>query len=260
MTWGMVAIGGGAVLGSVIGSGAAKVAAETQAQAAQAAAELQAQTAQQSIAAQQAAAAQQRADLQPFAQFGAGFINPAQQAAMQQQQLFGPGAGNAVMTNPMFQALLNQSNTNIMQNAAVSGRLGTGGTQQHLQDSALRTGFDILQQERNAAMANTGQLASLVGMGQSAAAGQGAAGINTAANIGNTLTGSAAMQSDYLTSGAAAQAAGQIGAANAWQQGIGNAIGSYAMFGGFGGANQAGVQNGLGGTINSPMSFGGGVG
>ena len=222
-------IGGGLALGAlgsiVSGSSQSKAAKESaaiQAQAARDAAEMQAQTAEKQIAAQQEAAAIQRADLNPFVQQGLGFMPQQQQAVDQTQALFGPNAGETMMANPMFQAIQAQNQQDIMQNAAVRGRLGTGGTQTHLQDAALRTGFDILNQERSAQLQNAGFLANLVGQGQSAAAGQGAAAIQTGQGISGTLGQSAANQGNLLTSGAAATAAGQVGAANANTQMWGN--------------------------------------
>jgi len=174
-------LGGAALIGGIASgvsqANAAERAAQTQADAATEAARLQAESTRQQIAAQQQAAAQQRADLQPFTQFGASFIDPTQQAVAQSQQLFSDPT--SIMQNPMFQALQQQAQTDILQNAAVRGRLGTGGTQQHLQDAALRTGFDVLNQERNAQIQNIGLLQGLVGMGQNAAAAQGAGALQT---------------------------------------------------------------------------------
>lgn len=230
----------GKIVGGITGqtqADAAKKAAQIQAQAATNAAQLQAQTADKQIAAQQAAAAQQRADLDPFVQQGLSFIPQQNQAVAQSQALFGPNASQEIMNNPMFQALLDQSQTNILQNQAVRGRLGTGETPQFLQDAALRTGFDVLNQERSAQLQNAGFLANLVGQGQSAAAGQGAAAIQTGQGISNTLGQSTAMQNDLLTSGAAANAAGIIGAGNAYGQGAQNLIslGTTIAGGGAGG-------------------------
>lgn len=242
---------------------AAVDAAQIQSDAALAAADLTAAATQDQIAAQQQAAATQRADLQPFTQFGSSFINPAQQAVAQSQQLFTDPT--SIMQNPMFQAIQQQNQTDILQNAAVRGRLGTGGTQTHLQDSALRTGFDVLNQERQAQMANVSMLQNLVNQGQAAAAGQGAAALQTGQGISGALQSGAAGQNAFNTSAAAANAAGTIGAANAQAAGTGNLInlgitGLGAAFGaptigaGLGGSG-VGASNGLGGTINSPMSF-----
>lgn len=199
----------------LLGAGASLVGGAMQANAASGAAETQADAATQAALLAQQAGEQQRQDLQPFAQFGAGFMNPAQQAVNQSQQLFSDPT--SIMDNPLLQAIQAQNQTDIMQNAAVRGRLGTGGTQQHLQDSALRTGFDFLNQERAAQLQNVGVLSNLVGMGQSAAAGQGAAGIQTAG-----------MQGNNITDAASATAAGTIGASNAAANTLQN-IGNLGM-------------------------------
>lgn len=87
-----------------------------------------------------------------------------------------------LMSSPLFSSLLERSQEDVLQRAAVGGRLGTTGTQEALQDAALRTGFGLLQSER-------GQLLDAIRLGQSSAAQQAAAGTNTAAGIGNLLTG-----------------------------------------------------------------------
>lgn len=183
----------------------------TTANAATEAAQIQSNAATAAGQATADATALQRQDLQPFSEFGSSFMDPTQQAVTQSQQLFSDPS--SIMQNPFFQALQNQAQTDIMQNAAVSGRLGTGGTQTHLQDSALRTGFDVLNQERAAQMQNVGMLQGLVGMGQNAAAGQ--AGFT---GVGNQI------QQGFLTDAAAANAGGVVGAANAQASGTGNLI------------------------------------
>ena len=190
---------------------------KNQADAATEAAQIQEDEARNAAQLTADATALQRQDLQPFTEFGAGFIDPATQAVNQSQQLFTDPS--SIMNNPFFSALQNQAQTDIMQNAAVRGRLDTGGTQQHLQDSALRTGFDILNQERNANFANVGMFQSLVGQGQSAAAGQG-----SATQFGNQI------QTGQLTDAASANAAGVVGASNASAAGTGNILNLGAQF------------------------------
>jgi hypothetical protein len=157
------------------------------------------------------ATALQRQDLQPFTDFGSSFMDTTQQAVNQSQQLFTDPS--SIMSNPFFQALQNQAQTDILQNSAVRGRLDTGGTQTHLQDSAIRTGFDILNTERNANAQNVSMLSGLVGQGQNAAAGQA-----TATGTGNQV------QTNQITDAAAAMAGGVVGAANASAQGVNNLI------------------------------------
>jgi hypothetical protein len=190
---------------------------KTQADAAIEAAQIGADAATNAAGMTADATALQREDLQPFTEFGSSFIDPAQQAVGQSQELF--SNPSSIMSNPFFQALQGQAKTDILQNAAVRGRLGTGGTQTHLQDAALRTGFDVLNQERGAQLQNVGMLQSLVGQGQNAAAGQGAA-----TQFGNQV------QTGQLTDAASATAAGVVGAANAKAEGTGNILNIGAQF------------------------------
>ena len=207
-------IAGGAIIGGILASGSSSDAADTQAAATTAAAQLQAETTQAQIVAQQQAAAQQREDLQGAVAFGQGFEGQAQQAFQQQQSLFGPDAGNQIMQNPMFQAIQAENQRNILANQSLGGRLNTGETPQFLQDSALRTGFDILNQERQAAIANSQSLLNPVAMGFTAAAGQGQGGVQTGANIAGTMQQGVANQNAFNTSGAQAIAANQIAQGN----------------------------------------------
>jgi len=225
---------------TILGNFIDNITGKSQKDAALSAAQIQADAATNAAQMTADATAQQRQDLEPFTQFGSSFIDPAQQAVAQSQQLFGAGAGNAIMNNPMFQALQGQAQTDIMQNAAVRGRLGTGGTQQHLQDSALRTGFDVLNQERMANMQNVGMLQGLVGQGQQAATGQ--AGFT---GFGNQV------QTGQLTDSAGALAAGKIGAANASAAGAGNILNLGASF-------LPGAGSFLSGLVGAP-SVGGGT-
>lgn len=163
------------------------------------------------------ATALQRQDLQPFTDFGSSFIDPAQQAVAQSQGLFTDPS--SIMQNPFFKALRDENRTSILQNAAIGGRLGTGGTEQHLQDSAIRTGFDVLNSERNANLQNVQMFQGLVGQGQNAAANQA-----TSTQFGNQV------ETNQLTDAASATAAGKIGAANASAAGAGNILNLGASF------------------------------
>lgn len=201
---------------------AAKEAADIQARAAIAQAEATKEATAMTIEAQKEALATQRADLAPFVQFGSSFMDPARQAIESSQTLFSDPT--SIMQNPMFTALQEETRRQNLQNAAVGGRLGTGGTLAGLESAALRTGFDVLNQERQAQLQNAGFLSNLVGQGQSAAAGQGAAAIQTGQGISNSLMTGNQITGNLMTSAAAAQAAGTIGAANAQQQGIMNML------------------------------------
>ena len=199
---------------------AAEEAADIQAQAALAQAEAIKEATGMTVEEQRLAREQSREDLQPFVDFGAGFMGQAQDAVSVSQGLFADPS--SIMQNPFFNAMQEDVRRQNLQNAAVGGRLGTGGTMQALENSALRTGFDILNAERSAQLQSATFLSNLVGQGQNAAAGQGASSMNAAAQIGNaTMTGNQ-IAGNFATNAANAQAAGIVGAANAEAQGIGN--------------------------------------
>jgi hypothetical protein len=160
--------------------------------------------------------------LQPYAQAGTG-------ALAQQQALLGMGtpeaqqqAINALQSGPQFQALQQQGENAILQNASATGGLRGGNVQGALAQfrPALLSGLIDQQYSR---------LGGLASLGQNAAAGVGNAGMSTGANVANLL--------------------GQQGAAAAGGEiAQGKAFGAIpaAVSGGFG------LYNGLG------NSFGGG--
>jgi len=198
---------------------------------------------------------QQQATLNPWAQFGQGMMPMAQDAFAQQQALMGQGGADQVMNSPMFQALLAKSQQDIMSNQAARGRMGTGETPMFMQDAALRTGFDVLQGERQASLANTQSLMQPLNLGFGAASqiGQGQFGLgqNMANSMYNTMLG----QTGYSTDASAAQAAGIMGASNARSRGVENVLGlgtagatsGSGGFSFFGGNNGGGYDGGYGG-------------
>lgn len=215
----------GQILGGLTGenaANAAKEAAGIQADAALAQAEATKEATAMSIEAQKEAREQARADLAPFVQRGAGYMGAERQAVAQSQQLFNDPT--SIMQNPMFAAIQEDVRRQTMQNAAASGRLGTGGTLQALETNALRTGFDVLNSERQAQLQNAGFLANLVGQGQSAAAGQGATAIQSGQGISSALMRGNQIAGNQVLGAANAQAAGLVGAANAQQQGLMNLV------------------------------------
>lgn len=72
------------------------------------------------------------------------------------------------------------------------------------------------------------RLAAVSGIGQTAAGQLGSTGLNYANLYGNTSMNSANAQGDFFTQGANANAAGRVGAANAWNNAFGN-IGNNTM-------------------------------
>jgi hypothetical protein len=224
---------------------AAKEAAGIQAESAEAAAARIAASTPEQVAALQQGQQGQQATLDPFNQFGQSFIPGAQQAFQQQQSLFGPNAVQNFVNDPAFQSLLQQGQEGILGRQAALGRVGTGETQEFLQDSALRTGFDVINQERQAALANFQSSLNPIGLGFNAASQIGGGQFQTGGNIANTLRAGVMGETGFQTDAAAATAGGVVGAANAMAAGTGNLLnlgtaaftgGLSLPFGGFGGA------------------------
>lgn len=121
-----------------------------------------------------------------------------------------------ISQDPGYQFRLNEGNKGVENSAAARGSQLSGATLKEL----LRYGSDYASGEYNAAFQRDqatkaqiyGQLTGTAGMGQGATNTSVAAGTNTAANIGNTMTGIGN-----------AQASGIVGGANALSSGISNA-------------------------------------
>jgi hypothetical protein len=204
-------------------AGASLFGASKAAKAAKSAAATQAASADKAIQAQKEAAAQTRADLQPFTGAGVSQIPALTNMVTQQQNLVDPNAQfNFVKDNPFYKLLADDAQKRIFSNAAARGKIGSGGTAEALQNSLLLLGTDLINNQfglQNQAIGNT---SNIVQLGQSAAAGQGSATLNAGNNISNLTTDKGNVQ-----------AAGKVGAANAFTQGIDSAInaatGIYAL-------------------------------
>lgn len=231
MTWVAVAVGGGAIAGSLISSNASRSAANKQADAANNASQMQWNQFQQN-----------QANLKPYMDVGTKALNPMYQAMgynvdgsgslvkdmtnpLNQQFSFNPGD---LTKTPGYQFSLQQGMQGINNSAAAKGlgmssanmrdaaRFATGLADQTYGQQYQRA-LDTYNTNYNAAANNASRLAGMVQMGQNSAAGVGNMGLQTAMNSGN-----------LLTSGAAAQAAGTIGQANAINSGIGTGL-NYMM-------------------------------
>lgn len=209
------AIGAGAALsGSKKSSSAAKNAAATQAGATDRATQ-----------AQERAYQQTRSDLQPFRKAGQDQIEPLSGLVDQQQKLAtDPNAQASFITdNPFFTALADNAQQRLLSNAAAKGKVGSGGTAEAMQNSLLLLGRDLLDAQLNRGNQVINQRQGILQLGQNAAAGQGSA----AMSAGQTIA-------DLATQRGNATAAGQVGSANAWSQGINSAInaglGAYDIY------------------------------
>lgn len=198
MSWGLVAVAGATVVGSVIGAKGSKSAAETQASGAEA-----------GVAEQRLARESFEERTEPFRELGisgAGELTSFLEDPSQQLEEI----------NPIVSFLREQGFEQIQESAAARGRLGAGGTLRDLSRfdvGLLSTVVPQLQNQR------FNQLFNVAGLGANVAAGQGTAGLQTSTNIANLLGQSGR-----------AQAAGILGQTQAITGGIENLAGVAGAF------------------------------
>ena len=152
--------------------------------------------ARQQVAGMQAADAQFREDMNPFR----NMLTPEQMQAGINLATDSQTQMDYLQNNPMFNNLMERSKQDIFGNLAAKGKLGSGSTQEALQQSYLATGNDLINQQIN-------RFNPLLSNMQNAAA-------RTGANSSAMLSGIGE-----------AQSAGTMGAANARSQGMNNLIG-----------------------------------
>jgi len=184
---------------------------------------------------------------QPYIGAGTGALQAMQGLAGLRGAAEQQAAINQIQQGAQYQALAQQGEEAILQNAAATGGLRGGNVQAALAQfrPALLNQLIESQYGKLAGLTSLGAGAAqnLLGIGQASAAGTAAAGQQSAQNIGNLLTG----QGQAL-------AAGQIGAAQAKAQGMGAISG--ALTGGFQnaallsilGGNRGGIGSLFGGT------------
>lgn len=199
MSWVAVAVAGSAVVGGVAASNSAKKAANAQTASAQAGIDEQ----QRQFDALQAL-------LKPYADAGQGALGA-------QQDLLGlNGNGtqqtaiNGIQNSPQFQALLQQGNNSILQNASATGGLRGGNTQAALAQFSPRLLSSLIDQQYS-------RLGGITSIGQNAAAMTGNAGMQSGNSIaallqqqGAAQAGSALAQGNAI-GGIANGAAGAFG-------------------------------------------------
>ena len=118
-------------------------------------------------------------------------------------------------SNPLFQLGLDNLNTQTQQSAAARGRLSAGDTLQQLQQNALLAGQPLIDRQRQDIM-------GLLGIEQGAAGQQAGLGLNVAGQQSGIKRQTAQDVANLLTGGAAASAAGTVGAQNARTGAVGN--------------------------------------
>ena len=181
---------------------------------------------------------------QPYIQAGPGALQGMQGIAGLRGNTEQQAAIDQIKQGAQFQELARQGEQGILQNASATGGLRGGNVQAALAQfrPALLNQLIESQYGKLAGLTSLGSTSAenLLRLGQASAAGVGAAGQASAQNIGNL----------YAAQGAA-QAAGQIGQANAFAQGatgissaIGGGVQNYMLYNalnGGGGTNFSGT-------------------
>jgi len=221
---------------SLFGANAASSAADTQAAAANRAADLQQKQYEQT-----------RADLEPWRKAGVNALGKLE--GMADYTMFGP---EQFSKDPGYGFRLAEGQKALDRQAAARGGLISGGALkaaqrfgQELGSQEYTNAFNRYQIERNAKL---GPYQSLAQVGQTTANQLGGFGAANASNVGN-----------LMTSGAAAQAAGQVGASNAITGGLGtylNYTSSNNLLNALRNRGGGGFPSGTGMT-NSPYDFSG---
>lgn len=200
-------IGGqiGGMLGSVVGG---SMASGQQQQAVNQATQMQTQATQQALNAQQAQFDAMMKNLTPFIQGGT-------QAIGQQGNLIGLGgqpaqqaAINAISSGPQMQALVQQGENAILQNASATGGLRGGNVQGALAQFRPQILNSLIENQFK-------NLGSLSTMGGNAAAMAGNTGMQTASNMGNLFGQLGGQQANALMTNQAIQNQSNTGIASA---------------------------------------------
>jgi len=247
------AIIGGSLIAGGIGAGASLLSSKTQAGAAKNAAQLEAEQQQKALDFQKQQWQTQQGNMAPWIKAGQGAVGTL--SDLQNQGLAGQGPLAAwtgqfsaptmaeAQNEPGYKFALQQGTNALTNSAAASGNLLTGNTGEALQQYGQSLGEENYQNVYNRAMQQYQQgynqyqqnqsnifnrYASLAGLGQTSAAQLGQQGQAAANNVANiSLTGGAQI-GQQLNNAAAAQASGYVGAGNAFGSAI-SGIGQYAM-------------------------------
>ena len=195
---------------------------------------------------------------------GQGSLNSANSAfSGQLGQTFNNSDLNAQLA-PNYQFQLDQGEQALKASMAATGSLQTGQGLKNINDYAQNQASGAYQQAFN--NWNTQQnnlytrLQGLIAPGTSAASSAGQAAQSAGSGIASTTMGGVGASNNYLTSGAAAQAAGQVGSANAlsnaFSGGVNGYLGSQLLNGinSGGGSAASGVAPNSAGSANTLLA------
>ena len=221
-----------AIIPAVASVGLGLISADKQRSAANKAADAQRDAAQQASAQQQQAFNTVQENLSPYRALGQQGITGVQgllglNGADAQQQ-----AINAIQSSPQYQAMTQQGENALRQNAAATGGLRGGNFEAALAQFRPQLLSQLVDQQYS-------RLGGLLNTGQNAAAGVGQAALQTGQNLGNLSNAAGAYQAGGILGGARANA-GLL-------RDVGGAIGQIG-----------GMPGGFGGLFGSPFGGGGG--
>lgn len=212
------ALGAGAsIVGGLLGADAAESAADTQAAAADRASQVQWDMFQQ-----------QREDFAPWRQAGTAAVNRLAQLLGVSEDSSAPGYGSLLRTftrsdfqaDPGYQFRLDEGRRALETSAAARGGLLSGRTLKDLtsygQGLASQEYQNAYNRFNNDQTTIFNRLSGLAGTGQQANNTLAALGSNTASQVGSNIIGAGN-----------AAAAGQVGAANAWANALGQGMSYY---------------------------------
>jgi hypothetical protein len=233
-------VAGAIAVSSVIGASSSKSAAKTQSAAADRAAELQNKQFEQT-----------RADQAPYREAGYNALAEMQRTAGNVPGAFKFGAGDYT-ADPGYAFRLAEGRKALASKARARGGLVSGQTLKGMQDYAQESASQEFQNAYNRAYTSYGtdvarenqlynRQAAMAGIGQTSTNLMGQFGATNAANVGN-----------LMTSGAAAEAAGRVGVANAVTGGAGTYL-NYSQ-------NNAlldALNRSRASTYSAPVNFGG---
>ena len=228
---------GGQIASSVIGARTAKKVGQQQADAAGRASQLQQNAANQSIAQQGGLLGVTQDSYRPYTALGTQAAGLLSGMADRTPDAFRGTTAADLETDPGYQFRLLQGQKALERSAAARGTLLTGGTAKALSDYGQQAGsqefghvdarrFRDYQQGQVNDQTRFGNLSSLLNFG--AGQNQNLQGLNLgyAGLMGQPRAQGAGAGANGITDAANANAAGQVGQANAWSSGLNNITGN----------------------------------
>ena len=230
-------VAGGSIISGLAGAGAARSAASAQSDAATRASDAQLAATRESNAMQQKMYDEKIKRQDPYLHAGNTALKDLQGGVAAGGQFTQNFAPSDLAMDPSYKWRLQQGTQNLNAVAAARGLLGSGQNLKDITDYGQGAASQEYGNAYNRYRTNRedlySKLAGLTQMGQNTATDMGTSGMNMAQSMGNNTMQGTHQSNDWLTSGAGAYGAGQIGSVNALsgalQGGLGNWMGMQNM-------------------------------